>query len=204
MTGKFHTIGTRAQVWHGTAKKTSGGLLKSDLMMNKAGRIVSRAKHMTAKKEMRLVKYGYGAKKGKFGYVKLGTRKHRKSRNMKGGAHTLSPADVGSSYMIKDVVPQTFTPLDRSLVGGRRRMRGGSGMAPLSPQGDANWNGDGISGAGITNFGSGSTGVQIEAGMSGGRRHRRRMRGGTMNRSHVGADYPNAFQQSPLNRALNA
>ena len=28
--------------------------------------------------------------------------------------------------MIKDVVPQTFSPLDRALVGGRRRkMRGG-------------------------------------------------------------------------------
>ena len=50
MTGKIHTIGSRAQVWHGTAKKTSGGLLKSDLMMNKAGRIVSKAKHFTAKK----------------------------------------------------------------------------------------------------------------------------------------------------------
>jgi hypothetical protein len=205
MTGKTHTIGTRAQVWHGTAKKTSGGLLKSDLMMNKAGRIVSKAKHFTAKKEMRLVKHGYGAKKGKFGYVKIGTRK---SRKMKGGAASLSPADVGSSYMIKDVVPQTFSPLDRALVGGksrrRHRMRGGSGMAPLSPQGSASWNGDGISGAGITNFGSGSIGVQMEAGMSGGRRRRRKMRGGTMNRSHVGAEYPNAFEQSPLNRALNA
>ncbi len=206
MTGKTHTIGSRAQVWHGTAKKTSGGLLKSDLMMNKAGRIVSKAKHITAKKEMRLVKYGYGAKKGKFGYVKLGTRKHRKSHKMKGGAASLSPADVGSSYMIKDVVPQTFTPLDRALVGGksRRRMHGGSGMAPLSPQGSANWNGDGISGAGITDFGSGSIGVQMEAGMSGGRRRKHKMRGGTMNRSHVGADYPNAFEQSPLNRSLNA
>ena len=125
---------------------------------------------------------------------------------MNGGAASLSPADVGASYMIKDVVPQTFTPLDRALVGGksRRRMSGGSGMAPLSPQGSASWNGDGISGAGITDFGSGSIGVQMEAGMSGGRRRKHKMRGGTMNRSHVGADYPNAFEQSPLNRALDA
>ena len=42
-------IGTRAQVWHGTAYKTTGGLTKNDLMQNKAGRIVSRAKHNTAK-----------------------------------------------------------------------------------------------------------------------------------------------------------
>ena len=42
--GKIHDmlIGTRAQVWHGTCKKTAGGLTKSHLMMNKHGRIVSR------------------------------------------------------------------------------------------------------------------------------------------------------------------
>ena len=42
-------IGTRAQVWHETAYKTSGGLTKSDLFQNKAGRIVSKAKHNSAK-----------------------------------------------------------------------------------------------------------------------------------------------------------
>lgn len=193
MTGKYHTIGTRAQVWHGTAKKTSGGLHKSDLMMNKAGRIVSKAKHFTAKKEMRLLKHGYGTKKGKFGYVK--TKKHRKSH--KGGS-SLTPADVGASYMIKDVTPQAFNPLDRALVGGRRRRhRGGSGMASLSPPGDANWSGDGISGAGITNFGSGSIGLQMEAGMTGGR-HRRRHRGGTTSKLAP------ADVNDPMNRALLA
>ena len=77
MTGHIQTIGTRAQVWHGTAKHTSGGLTKSNLMQNKSGRIVSRAKHNTAKKEMRLVKYGYGTKKGEFGYVKVRSHKGR-------------------------------------------------------------------------------------------------------------------------------
>jgi hypothetical protein len=43
-------VGSRAQVWHGTAKKTKGGLTKSALMMNKHGRIVSRKMHFTAKK----------------------------------------------------------------------------------------------------------------------------------------------------------
>jgi hypothetical protein len=83
-----HTIGTRAQVWHGNAKKTSGGLSKSALMMNKHGRIVSRKKHETAKREKRLVKAGYVTKKGHFGFIKKGTkgRKGRKgSRKMKGG-----------------------------------------------------------------------------------------------------------------------
>ena len=71
-------FGSRQQVWNGTAYKTTGGLVKSDLFMNKWGRIVSEKKHKTAKKEMRLKKYGYTAKKGKFGYVK--TNSTRKSK----------------------------------------------------------------------------------------------------------------------------
>lgn len=78
------TFGSRAEVFHGTAKKTSGGLEKRDLLKNKHGEIVSRKKHLTAKKEKRLEKFGYFAKKGKFGYVKkeLGSksRKSRKTR----------------------------------------------------------------------------------------------------------------------------
>lgn len=93
-------IGSRAEVWHGKAKKTSGGLTKSHLMMNKHGRIVSRKKHNTAKKEKRLVKAGYITKKGKFGFIKVGTkgRKGRKgSRKMKGGMSALSPSNYDGS-----------------------------------------------------------------------------------------------------------
>jgi hypothetical protein len=91
-------IGTRAQVWHGTAYKTTGGLTKSDLMQNKAGRIVSRAKHNTAKKEKRLVKAGYLTKKGHFGFIKNGKSMRRKhgrkgSRKMRGGMSPLSPSE---------------------------------------------------------------------------------------------------------------
>ena len=78
-------FGSRQQVMNGTAYKTAGELTKSHLMMNKWGRIVSRKKHATAKKEKRLVKHGYTAKKGKFGYVKVGTKKNRKSRKSRGG-----------------------------------------------------------------------------------------------------------------------
>ena len=44
-------IGSRAQVMHGTAHHTAGGLKKGDLKMNKWGRIVSRKKstHMANK-----------------------------------------------------------------------------------------------------------------------------------------------------------
>jgi hypothetical protein len=68
------TTGSRAQVMHGTADKTAGGLTKSDLKYNKAGRIVSRKKSMKAKKENRLVKLGFKTRKGKFGLVKKGKK----------------------------------------------------------------------------------------------------------------------------------
>ena len=71
-------MGSRAEVWHGTAYKTSGELCKHHLMQNKHGRIVSKAKHETAKKEKRLLKAGYGTRKGKFGFVKVGTKHHRR------------------------------------------------------------------------------------------------------------------------------
>jgi hypothetical protein len=169
--GHSQTIGTRAQVWHGTAKKTSGGLTKSHLMKNKSGRIVSRAKHHSAKKEMRLLKHGYGTKRGKFGFVKIASKKHR-SRKMKGGMDSLSPADVNVDYMIKDVVPQVFTPLDRALVGGRKH-RGGAPYGNNFSPSDAM--GSGIDGQGITNYDmAGSNSVQFAAGMAGGKRRKRK------------------------------
>lgn len=72
---KYKTLfGSREQVMNGTVHKTTGGLTKADLVMNKWGRIVSAKKFKTAKKEMRLQKHGFFAKKGKFGAV---TRKLR-------------------------------------------------------------------------------------------------------------------------------
>lgn len=74
-------IGSRAEVYHGNARQTSGGLTKKDLIKNKAGRIVSKKKYLTAKKEKRLEKSGYFAKKGKFGFVKRDpTNKTRRSK----------------------------------------------------------------------------------------------------------------------------
>jgi hypothetical protein len=73
------TVGTKAEVFHGTAKHTSGGLHKKDLMKHK-GRIVSRKKHAAGKKAIqRLFKLGYKPTKGSFKAMKKGhsTRKHR-------------------------------------------------------------------------------------------------------------------------------
>jgi len=54
-------VGTRAQVFNGTADKTAGGLMKKDLFQDKAGRIRSKKASEAAKK--RLAAKGHGFKK---------------------------------------------------------------------------------------------------------------------------------------------
>ncbi len=80
--GKTYELlrGSRAQVWHGTALATDYGLKKANMVFNKHGRIVSKKKHDTAKKEKRLQKHGYFTKKGKFGFVKRDPSKTKKRR----------------------------------------------------------------------------------------------------------------------------
>lgn len=64
---KMLTTGSMAQVYHGTAKHTPGGLKKGDLMKTKSGRIVSKKQHAAGLKAIkRLRKAGYVAKKGTF------------------------------------------------------------------------------------------------------------------------------------------
>lgn len=93
----MQTIGTRAQVWHGNAKKTSGGLTKSHLMMNKHGRIVSRRKHASGKKTIKhLRSLGYVAKKGEFKLFHKGHKGH-KSRKMRGGMGPMGNGSMGNS-----------------------------------------------------------------------------------------------------------
>ena len=77
------TFGSRAEVWHGNAKMTTGRLTKNDLIKNKHGEIVSKKKHHTAKKEKRLEKAGFFTQKGKFGYVKRDKKSKSKSRKSK-------------------------------------------------------------------------------------------------------------------------
>lgn len=74
--------GSRAQVWHGTAYKTAGGLTREKLMQDKYGNIKSRAASRAAKKTDNLG--DLKATKGKFGPSKKSKkskgRKTRKSR----------------------------------------------------------------------------------------------------------------------------
>ena len=93
--------GSRVQVWNRNAYKTEGGLLRSELTKSH-GRIVSLKKHKTAKKELRLQKYGFFAEKGKFGYVKKDvSKKRRGTKKNRGGAvsiaDTAAPITGGSA-----------------------------------------------------------------------------------------------------------
>ena len=72
--GGVPAVGSKVQVWNGTAKHTSGGLTKKDLMRHK-NRIVSKKKHAAGKKAIKhLIKLGYKAKKGTFKLFKKGKR----------------------------------------------------------------------------------------------------------------------------------
>jgi hypothetical protein len=77
MHGKTKNIGSRVQVMNGTAHKTSGGLTKNDLMLNKWGRIVSKKRYAAALKRWKSVEAIFAAnkapafrpkKKGAFAY----------------------------------------------------------------------------------------------------------------------------------------
>ena len=83
MSGNIPTIGSKAQVFHGNAKRTSGNLEKKNLMKNKHGRIVSKKKHNLGKTKglKALKKAGWFTRKGEFGaFQKKGTRKRRTAR----------------------------------------------------------------------------------------------------------------------------
>lgn len=77
------TVGSKAQVFHGTAKRTSGGLEKKDLVQNKHGRIVSRRKQAAGKKALKfLIRKGYKTRKGHF---HLFNKYRRMTRRQQGG-----------------------------------------------------------------------------------------------------------------------
>ena len=85
-------VGSRAQVWHGTAYKTNPGkkaLTKKHLMQKKDGKIVSRKKSQTAKRQKNLGKYIELAKKNKgkkFQKMKKGMVQTMKKRKRKRGS----------------------------------------------------------------------------------------------------------------------
>ena len=99
-------IGSRAQVMHGNAKMTGGGLRKKDLTYNNSGKIVSKKMSKLAKKEMRLQKAGYITTKGVFGVKKMsgGAKGVFGVKKMSGGAKVSSfifdNIKVGVEYLL--------------------------------------------------------------------------------------------------------
>ena len=79
--------GTRRQVYdYRTAYKTAGGLTRKDLVKNKAGRIVSKAKFNEGPTLLKnLTSRGFYTRKGKFGAKKRGgdTKKNKSTKKMK-------------------------------------------------------------------------------------------------------------------------
>ena len=55
------TVGSKVEVFHGTAKHTAGGLTKSDLQKNKQGHIVSKRQSASAKRNKNLGSYQAGS-----------------------------------------------------------------------------------------------------------------------------------------------
>jgi len=75
MPAKILTVGSKAQVFHGTAKRTAGGLVQDDLMRTDKGRIVSKKQHAAGLKAIkRLRNAGFVAQKGEF---KLFSKKNK-------------------------------------------------------------------------------------------------------------------------------
>jgi hypothetical protein len=92
MGGKMRAIGSRAEVMHGTAHHTSGGLTRKHLKYNKHGRIVSRKASEAGKKALkRLERAGYKAKKGKF---MLFSRKRRRVSSCSSPGRASPPAST--------------------------------------------------------------------------------------------------------------
>lgn len=80
-------IGSKAQVYHGTARQTPGGLKKSDLMFKK-GRIISRRKSAAGKKAIKhLFALGFKPKKGQFTLMRKSMAK-RGSKSKKSKSKT--------------------------------------------------------------------------------------------------------------------
>ena len=107
--------GTRAQVWHKTAKQTSGGLTRDKLFQDKNGRIRSKAASANAKRNNNLVRAGWVTKKGQFGAVRAEGRSRSPKRRSpaRRSAARRSPARRSSSR----------SPARRSKSGSPRRRR---------------------------------------------------------------------------------
>lgn len=182
--GFTQRLGSRAQVWHGTAAKTSGGLFKKDLKMNKHGEIVSLSKSKLQKRRTPHGVPGYTPKKGVF---RLFTKKHGRKSKRHGGSGLSSlhsgsyPDSVGTA---DSTAPGTVFPT--TLGGGRRRRRRGGNLGAPYPGSVGSMSSPSGLGAGQASLMQNGTPLNMALTHGGTRRHRRRRHGGTSNRSMGG------------------
>ena len=120
-------IGSKAQVFHGNATHTSGGLKKTDLVKNKHGRIVSKKKQAAGFKSIQyLIKAGYEPVKGKFGHS--GGKRKDETAPVVGvvamdadGEAPAPPSSIVGDEAPADVVVETPPPEIKAAPVGRRR-----------------------------------------------------------------------------------
>ena len=128
------TIGSRVQVWHGTALKTSGGLRKGDLRYNqKTGRIVSAKASARAKSASNPLRQrgllgaiglleagGYVAQRGGVRRTPLpGQGKHRVRKSM-------------ASKMAKKVRMSNRAKRVKKHASGKKHKSGSRHMSPMA------------------------------------------------------------------------
>jgi len=132
-----HLVGSRAQVFHETAYKTTSSAVKpkgdaltrKDLKMNKHGRIVSSAKSKKGPMMLkRLHNKGYFTRKGHFGAVKK-TAKGRRSR------HRRHPHKGQASRTRKGRKDFITHKGDKYYNRRRHRQRGKHGRRPYTKRG---------------------------------------------------------------------
>jgi hypothetical protein len=103
MSDKIKAVGSKAEVFHGTAKHTSGGLKKKDLMKHH-NRIISRKKHAAGKKAIKhLFAAGYKPKKGTFKLMRKSmahsSKRHSKRHSKRSKRHTRRGGAVVPGFM---------------------------------------------------------------------------------------------------------
>jgi|LakMenEpi03Aug12_release.lakeMendotaPanAssembly.Ray.scaffolds.fasta_scaffold374779_2 hypothetical protein len=112
-------FGSRAQVMHGTAYKTTGELTREALLQNKHGRIVSKSKYYTGKNKNKnnLLLNGYTAKKGQFGPVKIGSKTSRRGRR-RGGTTDATNAQADEAVSKAETAGVNPAAMNSSSMGG--------------------------------------------------------------------------------------
>lgn len=105
--GCERAVGTAKEVWKGEARHTPGGLVKSDLMKNKRGKVVSKKRHALAIKNLKnfqLVPANCKKDKGPVTFICGADSK---------GAHLVEHAVVGSTEPPKSPKACRLSPVRR-------------------------------------------------------------------------------------------